>query len=136
MVFDNSAGGSNYSQGQHSTNGVSGRKYNFAGLAFHPTQNNIVYLAAKNASNQLCIYQSTDYGQTWVLLFNSNNSNPIKMEVVAAAPDKIYLFELFPNLGTAQTRNGIFKYNSTTGALVQALKYPVIGHLLDEGQSL
>lgn len=131
MVFDNSAGGSNYSQGQHNTTGVSGRKYNFAGLAFHPTKNNIVYLAARNASNQIQIHVSRDYGVTWSLLVNSTRTEPFKMEVVPSAPNKLYLFEIFPNLENTQTRTGIIKYD-TSGVKVQELKYPVIGHLLDD----
>lgn len=131
MVFDNSAGGSNYSQSQHTTTGVSGRKYNFGGLAFHPTQNNIVYLAARNASNQLQIHVSRDYGVTWSLLVNSARNQPFKMEVVPSAPNRIYLFELFPSLENTQTRTGIIKYD-TTGVKVQDLNYPVIGHLLDD----
>jgi hypothetical protein len=55
VVFDNSAGGSNYSQSQHTTAGISGRKYNFAGLTFHPTKNNVAYIAAKNSLQKLCI---------------------------------------------------------------------------------
>jgi len=42
MVFDNSAGGSAYFTNS-STTGLPNRKYNIAGLAFHPTKNNIVY---------------------------------------------------------------------------------------------
>ncbi|MDZ7934832.1 MAG: LamG-like jellyroll fold domain-containing protein [Emticicia sp.] len=131
VVFDNISGGSSYSQGQHSTTGVSSRKYNFAGLAFHPTANNIVYLAARNASNQLQIHISRDYGVTWALLVNSTRTQPFKMEVVPSAPDKIYLFELYTNLGVTQTRTGIIKYD-TSGVKVQDLNYPVIGHLLDD----
>jgi hypothetical protein len=131
MVFDNSAGGSNYSQNQHTTTGISGRKYNFAGLTFHPTQNNVAYLAAKKADNTLSVYRSKDYGQTWNLFFNTNRTQPFKMEVSPVAPDKIYLFELFTDLGVTQTRDGIIKYD-TSGVKVQSLKYPVIGHLLDD----
>lgn len=131
MVFDNSTGGSNYSQGQHSTTGVSGRKYNFAGLAFHPTKNNIVYLAARNASNQLQIHVSRDFGVTWTLLVNTTRTQNLKMEVVPSAVDKIYVFEMFASLESAQTRTGIIKYD-TSGVKVQDLKYPVIGHLLDD----
>lgn len=131
MVFDNSAGGSNYSQGQHNTTGVSGRKYNFAGLAFHPTQNNIVYLAARNAASQLQIHVSRDYGVTWSLLVNTTRTQNMKMEVVPSAVDKIYVFEMFANLEAAQTRTGIIKYD-TSGVKVQDINYPVIGHLLDD----
>jgi Concanavalin A-like lectin/glucanases superfamily/PKD domain len=131
MVFDNSAGGSNYSQGQHSTTGISERKYNFAGLTFHPTKNNVAYIAAKNSLQKLCIYRSIDYGQTWNLFLNTNRSEPFKMEVPPAAPDKIYFFQLFTDLSVAQTVDGIIKYD-TSGVKVQSLKYPVIGHLLDD----
>lgn len=130
-VFDNSSGGGNYSQGQHTTTGVSDRKYNFAGLAFHPTQNNIVYLAARNASNQLEIHVSKDYGVTWTLLVNSTRTQPFKMEVVPSAPNKLYLLELFSSLENDQIRTGIIKYD-TSGVKVQELKYPIIGHLLDD----
>lgn len=131
MVFDNSAGGSNYGQGQHSTTGIWERKYNFGGIAFHPTKNNIAYLAARKSGNTLSIYRSLDYGQTWSLFINTGRTETLKMEVVPSAPDKIYLFELYPNLGATQTRDGIIKYD-TSGVKVQSLKYPVIGHLLDD----
>lgn len=131
MVFDNTSGGDIYTQNQHSTTGIKERKYNFAGLAFHPTKNNIVYLAARKAGNTLSIYRSTDYGQTWSLFINTNRSEPFKMEISPAAPDKIYLFEIFPSLSAPQTRDGIIKYD-TSGVKVQSLKYPVTGHLLDD----
>ena len=131
MVFDNSTGGSNYSQGQHSTTGISARKYNFAGLSFHPTQNNIVYLAARNSSNQLVVHVSRDFGQTWRQLLNTNRTQNMKMEVMPSAPNKIYIHELFADLSSAQSRSGIIKYD-TSGLKVQELKYPVVGHLLDD----
>ena len=131
MVFDNTAGGSDYSQGQHNTTGVSGRKYNFGGLSFHPTENNIVYLAARNASNHLQIHISRDYGQTWSILANTARTQTLKMEVVPSAQNRIYLFEIFTDLGTTQTRTGIIKYD-TAGVKIQEIKYPQIGHLLDD----
>lgn len=131
MVFDNSAGGNNLSRGQHSTNGVSERWYNLFGLAFHPTQNNVAYVGAYNAQNQACIYRSVDGGQTWLLLVNTGNTNWLKLQLTPASPDKLYLFEMFPSLSVPQTRSGIFKYN-LNGVLVQALNYPVIGHLHDD----
>ncbi len=130
-VFDNSSGGANFGQGQHSTIGVYQRKYNIAGLAFHPTADNIVYLAVRNASNEVVIHHSQDYGVTWTVLVNTQNTRTLKMEVVPSAPDHIYFFELYTDLGTTQTRNGIFKYDAS-GTLLQAIKYPVIGHLLDD----
>ena len=131
VVFDNSAGGTNYTQSQHTTTGVLDRKYNFAGITFHPTKDNVAYLAARGSGNVLNIYRSVDYGQNWTLFINTNRTEPFKMEVSAAAPNRIYLFELFPDLNLAQTRDGIIKYD-TSGVKVQSLKYPVIGHLLDD----
>ncbi|WP_229379650.1 LamG-like jellyroll fold domain-containing protein [Fibrella forsythiae] len=145
MVFNNSTGGANYSQGQHSTIGVSGRKYNFAGLSFHPVSNNVVYLAAREATtNRIAVHVSTDYGQTWSVLIpgsrvvngvtQTTTNGPVKMELSPAAPDKIYLFNLFQDLGsstTIGTTKGIVKY-STSGDLLQAIAYPAVGHLLDD----
>ena len=131
MVFDNSAGGANLNRGQHSTDGIYERWYNFCGLAFHPTMNNVVYLGAYNASNQACIYKSVDYGQTWVLMVNTNNTNWLSMQITPAAPNKIYFFELFNFLDIVPNHNTILKYDNTTGALVQELKYPAIKHSVD-----
>lgn len=131
MVFDNSAVNFNLSRGQHSTNGISQRWYNICGLAFNPEHNNIAYLAAYNASNQVCVYKSVDYGQTWALMINTNNTNWLKMQITPAAPNRIYFFELFNDLSTVPTQNTILKYD-TTGVLVQGLKYPQINHLLDD----
>jgi Concanavalin A-like lectin/glucanases superfamily len=131
VVFDNSGGGDNYNQYQHVTNGVYERKYNFAGISFHPTKNNIAYLAVRNAANQLEIHHSRNFGQTWALMVNTTRTEPFKMQVISVAPNKIYLFELFPDLSTTQTRTGIIKYD-TTGLKVHDLKYPETGHLQDD----
>ncbi|RYF67930.1 MAG: hypothetical protein EOO39_20325, partial [Cytophagaceae bacterium] len=145
VVFNNSTGGSNYTQSQHTTNGVSGRKYNFAGLSFHPVNNNVVYLAAREATtNRITVQVSTDFGQTWSVLIpgsrvvngvtQTTTNGPVKMEISPAAPDKIYLFNLFQDLGSSTTigiTKGIVKY-STSGDLLQAIPYPVTGHLLDD----
>ncbi|WP_019989645.1 LamG-like jellyroll fold domain-containing protein [Rudanella lutea] len=145
VVFSNTAGGTNYSQGQHTTNGVGDRKYNFAGLSFHPTNNNVVYLAAREAStNRITVQVSTDFGQTWSVLIpgsrvvngvtQTTTNGPVKMEISPAAADKIYLFNLFQDLNSGTTigaTKGIVKYN-TNGDLLQAIPYPVTGHLLDD----
>lgn len=130
MVFDNSTGGGAYATNS-STTGLTNRKYNIAGLSFHPTKNNIVYLAARNAANQTQVHISRDFGVTWSLLFNSTRTQHLKMEVVPSAPNRIYLFELYSNLGSTQTRSGIIKYD-TSGVKVQEINYPVVGHLLDD----
>ncbi len=130
MVFDNSAGGSAYIT-NGSTTGLTDRKYNIAGLSFHPTKNNIVYLAARNAAEKTQVYISRNFGQTFNILLNTNRTEHFKMEVVPSAPNRIYLFEMFPSLENTQTRTGIIKYD-TSGVKIQEINYPVIGHLLDD----
>jgi len=126
IVFDNNSGGPNHNfTSQHVVNttyGLYERTYNFWGLAFHPTDPNIVLLGVYNSSNQACIYKSIDKGATFSLLVNvSQNLNrtmPANLffEVKPVAPTKIFVFSLF-------TQDTLYKYSSADGALLD--KYRV-----------
>lgn len=121
IVFNNDSGGPNHNfTSQHVVNttyGLYERTYNFWGLAFHPTDPNVVLLGIYNSANQACIYKSIDKGATFTLLVNvSQNLNrtmpsSLFFEVKPVAPSKIFVFSLF-------TQDTLYKYSSTNGALL------------------
>lgn len=126
VVFNNNSGGPNHTfTSQHSVNtnyGVYERTYNFWGLAFHPTNPNVVLLGVYNSANQACIYKSTNKGATFSLLVNVSQNlsrtmpSSLFFEVKPVSPDKIFVFSLF-------TQDTLYKYSSTNGALLD--KYRV-----------
>lgn len=117
MVFDNSSVSQNFNQGQHDDATVYQRRYNFAGMDFHPTDPNIVFLSALNSSNQVCLYKSTNAGQSFSLLVNTTKSKFLKMMITPADSDHVYFGTLFTNVETPAADDGIYKYD-TNGTLV------------------
>jgi photosystem II stability/assembly factor-like uncharacterized protein len=133
VVFDNSSVSHTLSTGQHGTIGVYHRWYNFFGLEFHPTANNIVYLGALNAADEACIYKSNDSGLSFSLLVNTANTDWLKMMISPADPDHIYLANLFINANAPNIDEGVYKID-TSGSPTQFI--PAIsagqGQLLDD----
>jgi len=117
MVFDNNSVTHNFNQNQHNDGTIYQRRYNFAGMDFHPTDPNIVYLSALNSSNQVCLYKSINAGASFTLLVNTTKSKFLKMMITPADPEHVYFGTLFTNVETPAADDGIYKYN-TNGALV------------------
>jgi photosystem II stability/assembly factor-like uncharacterized protein len=126
MVFDNNAVTHVFNRNQHSDATVYQRRYNFAGLDFHPTNPNIVYLGALNSSNQVCLYKSVNAGQTFSLLVNTTKSKFLKMMVTPADPSHVYFATLFTRVDTALLDDGIYKYD-VNGALISFKNIPNTG---------
>lgn len=131
-IFDNTGGGSNYNQGQHNTIGIFQRGYNFFGLAYHPSDGDIIYLGARNSSNEACVYRSTDGGDSFSLFINSGKTNRVKLITSLADGEHIYIADLYISVNSPAADQGIYKYD-TTGVLDQFIAHQGSqGSLLDD----
>lgn len=102
---------------------VSGN-YGFEDIEFNPANPNIMYASRDDMSNLLCVWKSTDNGNTWSVINYTNGITSTGRTLLAVSPDDPAVVYAVMSTGYNQTSifNALFKSTDSGSTYKQIIK--------------